>query len=121
MADMVDDVESWDPALDAVSAAPENHRVLYEDDVVRVISVSVKAGTQEKAHHHRWPSVFVIDSMVHLEDFDGATGKQIPLPVPEKFDPPLIAKMPPQGLHFVRNLDSRDFHGTRVEFKKGFA
>ena len=34
------DPATWDPALDGVLAAPENHRVLYEDDVIRVISVS---------------------------------------------------------------------------------
>ena len=52
------DPSTWDPALDAVVAAPEHHKVLYEDDVIRVISVSVPAGATEKPHHHRFPSVF---------------------------------------------------------------
>ena len=56
---------TWDEQMDAVIAAPENHKVLYEDDTIRVISVSVLPGTQEKPHHHRWPSVFVIDRMVN--------------------------------------------------------
>lgn len=115
------DPAGWDASLDAVTAAPENHKVLYEDDVVRVISVTVPPGTQEKPHHHRWPSVFVIDRMVRLEDFDGHTGARIPLPVPEQFEPPLTVRMPPQPAHFVRNVDTAAFHGTRIEFKRGFA
>ena len=58
------DPATWDPALDAVPAAPENHKVLYEDDVIRVVSVSIAPGKTEKPHHHRFPSVFVIDRMV---------------------------------------------------------
>ena len=117
----VNDPAGWDPALDAVTAAPENHAVLYEDDNIRVVSVSIAPGAIEKPHHHRWPSVFVIDRMVrHARDFD-ADGNQIPLPVPTEFEPPLIAKMPPQPIHYVANDDSEAFHGTRIEFKRGYA
>ena len=67
------DPATWDPALDGVLAAPENHTVLYEDDLIRVISVRVAPGATEKPHHHRVPSVFVIDRMVKLRDFNGVT------------------------------------------------
>ena len=113
------DPATRDPALDAVAAAPEHHTVLYEDDNVRVISVSIPPGGIEKPHHHRWPSVFVIDSMVKVTDHDG-DGNEIPLPVPDRFEPPLIVKMEPQAVHFVRNDDSRAFHGTRIEYKRGY-
>ncbi len=117
----VNDPATWDPALDAAAAAPENHQVLYEDANVRVLSVSVAAGTVERPHHHRWPSVFVIDQMVkRARDFDAA-GNQIPLPVPTEFEPPLIVKLPPQPVHYVANDDTIDFHGTRIEFKRGYA
>jgi hypothetical protein len=49
------DPATWDPALDGVLAAPENHAVLYEDDAIRVISVSIDPGAVEKPHHHRLP------------------------------------------------------------------
>ena len=41
------DPATWDPAMDAVLAAPENHTVLYEDDLIRVISVRVAPGATE--------------------------------------------------------------------------
>lgn len=114
------DPATWDPTLDAMVAAPRHHRLLYEDDNIRVLSVSIEPGETEPVHHHRWPSVFVIDSFVKLRDFDGE-GREIPLPIPDKFELPLTVKMPPQALHSVRNEDTVAFHGTRVEFKRGFS
>lgn len=48
------DPKIWDPELDAVSVAPENHVVLYEDDFIRVLSVRLPPGETEKPHHHRF-------------------------------------------------------------------
>ena len=58
------DPATWDPALDGVLAAPENHKVLYEDEAIRVISVSIAPGAIEKPHHHCLPAVFVVDRLV---------------------------------------------------------
>ena len=113
------DPSTWDPKLDALVAAPSHHRLLYEDDSIRVLSVSIAPGMTEPVHHHRFPSVFVIDSLVKLRDFNG-NGEEIPLPIPNKFEPPLVVTLPPQPLHSVRNEDAVAFHGTRVEFKRGF-
>lgn len=116
------DPASWDPALDGVLVAPENHAVLYEDDFIRVISVSVAPGAREKPHHHRLPSVFVIDRMVNLRDFNGVTGEEIALPLPpaDKLVFPIVVNFPPQPLHYVENCDVKPFHATRIEFKNGF-
>jgi hypothetical protein len=114
------DPSTWDPALDAVVAAPENHTILYEDDEIRVLSVRVASGETEKPHHHRLPAVFVIDRMVKLRDFNGATNEEIPLPLPEDAELPITVKFLPQPLHYVENVDTRPFHAIRVEFKKGY-
>jgi hypothetical protein len=114
------DPASWDPALDGVLAAPENHTVLYEDEAIRVISVSIAPGAIEKPHHHCLPAVFVVDRLVSVRDFDGATGEEIPLPIPKDAPLPIIAKFLPQPLHYVENRDERPFHATRIEFKHGF-
>ena len=45
---------------------------------------------------------------------------EIPLPLPDKFELPLTVKMLPQPVHYVRNEDTIGFHGTRIEFKRGF-
>lgn len=116
----IDDPSTWPNHLDAVVAAPQHHKVLYEDNRIRVLSVTVEPGQTEPPHHHRWPSVFVIDRLVKLRDFDG-NGNEIPLPIPKEFELPLTVKLPPQPTHYVRNEDAYGFHGTRIEFKQGFA
>ena len=114
------DPATWDPSLDGVLAAPENHEVLYEDEAIRVISVSIAPGAIEKPHHHCLPAVFVVDRLVSVRDFNGATGEEIPLPIPKDAPLPITAKFLPQPLHYVENLDTRPFHATRIEFKHGF-
>lgn len=109
----------WGEDQDAVRAAPDNHAVLYEDDYIRVLSVTLQPGIPEPLHHHRYPSVFVIDRLVPLRDFD-ADGNEVQLPIPPVFDMPLVLQMPPQDLHSVLNEGTTLFHGTRVEFKHGF-
>jgi hypothetical protein len=45
---------------DAVQAAPNSHKVIFENGFVRVLEVTVPApGTTEPMHHHRWPSFFL--------------------------------------------------------------
>ena len=45
---------------DAVQAAPNSHHVIFENEFVRVLEVTVPApGSTEPMHHHRWPSFFL--------------------------------------------------------------
>ena len=48
------------PGFDAVQAAPETHKVIYENALVRVLEVTVPpSGKTIPMHHHRWPSFFL--------------------------------------------------------------
>lgn len=45
---------------DAVQAAPATHKVIFENELVRVLEVTVPPGGQTiPMHHHRWPSFFL--------------------------------------------------------------
>jgi hypothetical protein len=48
---------SWPDSLDALRAAPEHHRKLFENDAVRVLEARIGAGETTAVHAHRWPSV----------------------------------------------------------------
>jgi hypothetical protein len=48
-------------ATDAVSAAPGNHKVILENEHVRVLEARVPLHSTEPAHTHFWPSVFFED------------------------------------------------------------
>lgn len=45
---------------DAMQAAPSSHKVIFENEFVRVLEVTVPpAGSTIPMHHHRWPSFFL--------------------------------------------------------------
>lgn len=49
--------DEWPPELDALSAAPANHRLVFENDRVRVLDTQIAAGERTPVHTHRWPAV----------------------------------------------------------------
>lgn len=125
MADRANsDPSSWDPALDAVVAAPKHHRVLFENERLRVLEVTIEAQDEEPVHHHRWPSVFVLDQ-VHGPVHDIAPdGAQLPpnrdvMKAIQGWDGQgcLVVNMEPQPPGRVYNASDKVVHGVRVEMK----
>lgn len=99
--------------------SPANHRIVYEDADVRVLSVTVPAGSEEPYHHRPWPSVLVFDTSAKI--VDRCAGGQ-PCQNKKNYDivpSPLIIVTPPEALHSIQNIDTRDAHLMRVEFKRG--
>ena len=60
----------WPLELDAVIAAPKNHKILLENDKVRVLEVTMAPSEKEALHHHRWPSVLYIQEADDFVDYD---------------------------------------------------
>jgi mannose-6-phosphate isomerase-like protein (cupin superfamily) len=60
--------------LDGVIAAPDHHRVLFENEVVRVIETTIRAGDITPVHTHLAPTaMYVISgSQFVRRDPDGA-------------------------------------------------
>ena len=60
--------------LDGVIAAPDHHRVLFENDVVRVIETTIRAGDRTPVHTHLAPTAMYVISGSHFvrRDPDGA-------------------------------------------------
>lgn len=50
----------WPDSLDAVVAAPKHHRLLFENDRVRVLEVRIPAGETTSVHTHRWPAAIYV-------------------------------------------------------------
>ena len=57
---------NWPSSMDAVLAAPGSHRVLFENDDVRVLEVTIATGDREPEHTHRDPSVMVVDGPARI-------------------------------------------------------
>lgn len=65
--------ELWPAELDALTAAPQHHTLLLENERVRVLGVRIRPGDRVPVHTHRWPSVLYILSTSHFvrRDADG--------------------------------------------------
>ncbi|MEO8635003.1 MAG: hypothetical protein ABI587_06980 [Gemmatimonadales bacterium] len=108
----------WPAAQDAIQAAPLNHRVIFENDHVRVLDVIVPPHTKENIHAHCWPSVLYIIEAGQYVDYD-INGKVL-------FDSRSLSSPPalpmtlwkdPEAPHAVHNIDDRPLHLVRVELK----
>lgn len=108
--------------LDAVSAAPEHHRVVFENERVRVLEVRVAAGQTEPVHVHRWPSVMHIEQAQALTDIlyrqeaDGSLVEVEQRALPSGPPPPALW-FPPEGPHAIRNDGDGEFRALRIEMK----
>jgi len=52
--------QPWPPELDALIAAPDNHRLLFENDSVRVLDTSIAPGQTTPLPTHCWPASLYI-------------------------------------------------------------
>jgi mannose-6-phosphate isomerase-like protein (cupin superfamily) len=113
-----DEEKRWPDRLDAVAAAPGNHKVILENDRIRVLSVTVAPGENEPLHMHRMPSVLYIIAEDDMQDFD-ANGKLL-YDTRSQASPlktPYAEWMPPQAPHSVVNRSKNPLRLIRVELK----
>lgn len=52
----------WPDSLDALTAAPEQHRLLLETEHVRVLDTRISPGERTPVHTHRWPAAHYVVS-----------------------------------------------------------
>lgn len=107
-------------SLDAVTAAPKHHRVMLENDCVRVLETIIRPGEQTAVHEHIWPASLYFLSWSEFERFD-ADGTLIFRS--EDFD---FERLPGRGTtwwsdplppHSFRNVGTEDFHVITTELK----
>lgn len=118
------DPATWDPKLDAVAAAPRHHKVLFENDNIRVLEVILPPGDEEPVHHHRWPSVFVLDQIKPPVVDISPQGERLPpnrdvIAALGAWDGKgcLVVHMAPQPAGRVLNESDLTVHGIRIEMK----
>ncbi len=110
----------WPARLNVVEAAPKNHRILIENDRVRVLEVTLLPGEIEMLYHYRWPSVLYIQEAGDFIDFDG-DGKVIfdTRTLPEPLQYPLSMWKELEARHAVENLSlTQTMRLIRLEIKE---
>ena len=104
----------WTSANDAVAAAPENHKLLFENDEVRVLEVTVPPGVREPLHAHRYPSVLYCISAAHMKEYSPGTA---PVDHPRKEDGAVVF-LPIGPPHQMENMETtKPLRAIRVELK----
>jgi quercetin dioxygenase-like cupin family protein len=112
------DKQTWSNALDAITAAPDHHEVLLENDRVRVLDSRVKSGDATPVHTHCWPAVLYVLStsdFVRCDPegniiYDSRGSESAPKTGQTIWSSPLAP-------HFVRNVGEREIRVISIELK----
>ncbi|WP_117880308.1 cupin domain-containing protein [Aureibaculum luteum] len=112
--------KDWSIELDAVVSAGKTHKILLENDEVRVLEVTLKPGETGSLHHHRWPSVIDVLERGHFIDYDANGNVNIDtskMPSDQKL--PTTIWLDAQPPYYVKNLSGTlSIHLIRVEMKR---
>ncbi len=109
----------WPEALDAMTAAPEYHSVILENDQVRVLDIHVPPGQRTPVHTHEWPCVLHILSWSDFIRRDADEAVLVDTRRPGFNHPPAIGWALPLAPHSFENVGAAAFHAIGVELKPG--
>jgi hypothetical protein len=111
-------MSEWPEELDAVAAAPRHHRVMLENESVRVLETIIEPGEIVPLHTHRWPATMYLVSwsdFVRRDELGNVT-----LDTRELESHPLVGEaswLPPLGPHTLENVGEGTIHAITVEVK----
>jgi hypothetical protein len=108
----------WPDSLDAMIAAPQYHRLVLENDRVRVLDTRVPVGDIVPLHTHRWPALYytiVAGDFVRRDGegkvlFDSRT-------VPGMLAASAATFVECLAPHSVENVSAAEIHLISVELK----
>jgi hypothetical protein len=109
----------WPEELDALKAAPKHHKLLFENETVRVINACIPPGETTEIHTHQWAaSLYVISwsDFIRYDNngnviLDSRNLSQSPYPSTALWCEPLAP-------HALKNTGTKDLHIISVEIKK---
>ena len=107
----------WPETMDALQAAPASHRLVLENDRVRVLEVVIEPGAREPEHTHRAVSVMIVDEPARIRYYQGGALLFESQPGPGPEPGVRVRWMEPEGPHCVENIDQHRYHAIRIELK----
>jgi hypothetical protein len=110
----------WPGELDGVKVAPETHKVIFENEHVRVLEVTIPPHSREPVHTHCLPSTLYVqqigDIIVRAPDgkliFDSRRMKES-----EKQKPPFVMWNAGEGPHSDENPSDTPIKIIQIESK----
>jgi rhodanese-related sulfurtransferase/mannose-6-phosphate isomerase-like protein (cupin superfamily) len=104
--------------LDGVVAAPEHHRVIYENERVRMLETSIPAGATTKLHTHLLPTVMYVVSGSHFVRRDASGEVMLDTrAVDPPYEMPRTLWAPSTPEHTLENTGEDDLVVIGIELK----
>ncbi|MBS1523309.1 MAG: hypothetical protein JST50_20080 [Bacteroidetes bacterium] len=111
--------EQWPPELDALIAAPEHHKLLFENEKVRVIDANIPAGGMTAVHTHRFAASHIVVSWSDFIRYDACGNLLLDSRnLGKTFAPHTALWSEPLGPHALKNVGEQELHIISVEVKQ---
>ncbi|HET9784123.1 MAG TPA: hypothetical protein VFP94_04080 [Terriglobales bacterium] len=108
----------WPDELDALAAAPAHHRLLFENEFVRVFDTRIAPGDRTPVHTHRWPAVHYVLSRSDFIRRDAAGGVMLDTrALPASAPPAEVLWGNPLPPHSLENVGAGEIHIISTELK----
>jgi hypothetical protein len=109
---------AWPDSLDVLTAAPDHHHLLFENEAVRVLETRIGPGETTRLHMHRWPAALYALSFGHFVRRDDEGTVLVDTRESGELRQPgtvaWSAALPP---HTLENVDSSEIRVVHVELK----
>jgi hypothetical protein len=107
-----------DDKLDALIAAPQHHRLLFENEFVRVLDANIPAGEMTNVHTHRFPASLYFISWSNFIRYDAAGNVLVYSTQLEKVSAVgSVLWSDPLEPHSLKNAGEKALHVVCVEIK----
>jgi len=112
-------IAQWPAGLDALIAAPQHHKLLFENESVRVLDANIPAGEITALHTHRFPASLYIISWSDFVRYDEQGNILLDSRKLDKtFLPETALWTEPLPPHALENVGENDLHIISVEIKR---
>ncbi|MBS1718199.1 MAG: hypothetical protein JSS72_10765 [Armatimonadetes bacterium] len=109
---------NWPPELDATIAAPSFHKLLFENEHVRVLDTRVEPGQIVPLHTHPWPImhyIFAWNDFIRRDENGDVLVDTKAMGV--SAEPGTATWSAPMGPHTLENVGDGPIHVLVVELK----
>lgn len=112
------DSSAWPLDMDALIAAPAQHRLLLENERVRVLDTRIAPGERTPVHTHRWPAAHHVISWSAFVRRDDTGAVLLDTRVAGVTAAPgAVLWGEPLGPHTLENVGTAPLHIVSVEIK----
>jgi hypothetical protein len=105
-------------ALDGVAVDPDHHRLIFENDEVRVLETTILAGDTTPLHTHLVPTVMYVISGSHFLRRDEHGETMVDTRAEPGFVLPRVQYSPGTPRHTLQNTGSDDLVVIGIELKR---